>query len=151
MIPLTSLGVTFMGSGNPEICLQPSSKSSTSNKWSKIKIFVFQRWCQGFKMGVKAKQTYLLMIRRDLMLWLLTGPLGYTWWIPFAPVFTFIYCWVISCSSTGSSIAPSSKKKRSLMTIQNCVKRSLFTTQMKVLELKQQGQGHSCYDVISYF
>ena len=39
-----------------------------------------------------------------------------------------------SASSMGSSLA-SSLKKRSLMTIQNRVKRSLFTTQINAVEL----------------
>ena len=29
------------------------------------------------------------------MLWLLSGPQGFTCWISFAPVFSFIYCWVL--------------------------------------------------------
>ena len=29
---------------------------------------------------------------RGLMLWLLSGPPGFTSWISFAPVFSFIYC-----------------------------------------------------------
>ena len=29
------------------------------------------------------------------MLWLLSGPLGFTCWISFAPVFSFTYCWVL--------------------------------------------------------
>ena len=32
---------------------------------------------------------------RGLMLWLLSGPPGFTCWISFAPVFSFIYCWVL--------------------------------------------------------
>ena len=32
---------------------------------------------------------------RGLMLWLLSGPQGFTCWISFAPVFSFIYCWVL--------------------------------------------------------
>ena len=31
-------------------------------------------------------------ISRGLMLWLLSGPPGFTCWISFAPVFSFIYC-----------------------------------------------------------
>ena len=29
------------------------------------------------------------------MLWLLSGPPGFTCWISFAPVFSFVYCWVL--------------------------------------------------------
>ena len=29
------------------------------------------------------------------MLWLLSGPLGFTCWFYFAPVFSFMYCWVL--------------------------------------------------------
>ena len=32
---------------------------------------------------------------RGLMLWLLSGPPGFTCWISFAPVFSFMYCWVL--------------------------------------------------------
>ena len=32
---------------------------------------------------------------RGLMLWLFVGPTGFTCWISFAPVFSFIYCWVL--------------------------------------------------------
>ena len=32
---------------------------------------------------------------RGLLLWLLSGPPGFTCWISFARVFSFIYCWVI--------------------------------------------------------
>ena len=31
-----------------------------------------------------------------LMLWLLSGPTRLTCWISFAPLFSFIYCWVLS-------------------------------------------------------
>ena len=40
------------------------------------------------------------------------------------------------------------QKKRSLMTTQN---RVFFTTQMNAVELKHQGQGYSCNDVIGHF
>ena len=32
---------------------------------------------------------------RGLMLWLLSGPSGFTCLISFAPVFSFMYCWVL--------------------------------------------------------
>ena len=35
---------------------------------------------------------YLLMKCRGLILWLFVGPTGFTCWISFAPVFSFIYC-----------------------------------------------------------
>ena len=35
---------------------------------------------------------YLLMRCRGLMLWLLSGPPGFTCWISFSLVFSFIYC-----------------------------------------------------------
>ena len=36
-----------------------------------------------------------LSVRGGLVLWLLTGPPGFAWWISFAPVFSFVYCWVL--------------------------------------------------------
>ena len=42
-------------------------------------------------------QIYILQynydgIQKKVMLWLLSGPPGFTFWISFAPVFSFIYC-----------------------------------------------------------
>ena len=62
-------------------------------------------WVCHFPIGILGQVWYLIVsipdlctltyYGRGLMLWLFVGPRGFTCWISFVPVFSFINCWVL--------------------------------------------------------